>query len=87
MKKLNKKPHIEDEIFRIKNFLSELTKVQTAYFEKLAKDYNFNEKGNDWLFDYIFNSGEDGEKMEFQEYLEQFDVDFKSLFENKGKQQ
>jgi hypothetical protein len=84
MQTLNEKPHIEDEIFRVKKFINELTNVQTAYFDKLVQDYNFNEKGNDWLFDYIFNSGEDGEIMDFEEYVNHFNINMEELF-NKTK--
>lgn len=79
------KPHIEDEIFRVKNFINELTKIENAYFDKLAADYNLNEDGKNWLFDYIFNSGDDGEKMDFQEYLDKFEVEFNSLILGKRK--
>jgi hypothetical protein len=84
MKTLNEKPHIEDEIYRIKNFINELSHVQTTYFEKLIKDYNFNEKGNDWLFDYIFNSADDEEMMDFEEYVVFHNMKMEELF-NKVK--
>lgn len=77
------KPHIEDEIFRVKNFINELTKIENAYFDKLADDYNFTEDGKNWLFDYIFNSGEEGDKLDFQEYLDSFDIEIGSLVASK----
>ena len=61
--------HPEDAIYHTKRFINELTKVQETYFLKLVSDLRLNSSGEDWLFDYIHNSGEEGELLCFDEYL------------------
>jgi hypothetical protein len=65
----------EDEIYRVREFIQELSKVQDDYFNNLftklqednfSNEFESEEDANEWLFDYIFNSGAD--KM-FEEYL------------------
>lgn len=66
----------EDKIWKVREFIQELEKVQEVYFDNLFEELNEDnfsnefeseEDANEWLFDYIFNSGAD--KM-FEEYLE-----------------
>lgn len=33
------KPHIDDEIFRVREFIQELSKVQDSYYEELEKKF------------------------------------------------
>lgn len=61
--------HPEDRIFKDKSFINELQKVQDLYFDALAKDLGLNEVGNDFLFDYVYNSEHD---LCFDEWLERF---------------
>ena len=70
--------HPEDEIARVSAFLTELTNVQTLYFKQLVADLGLNEKGDEWLFDYVFNYSEDG-KLTFEEYLDKYKIKYKEL--------
>lgn len=63
--------HPEDVIIYVKNFINELSRVQENYFKKLVLDLKINKEGEDWLHDYIYNSGEEGEKLCFDEYLQE----------------
>jgi len=65
----------EDEIYRVKTFINELSKVQDQYFEnlfeelqtdKFSDEFESEEDANEWLFDYIFNGGNE---VTFEEYL------------------
>lgn len=69
----------EDEIFRVKTFVQELSKVQEKYIDELINDiYNKNysiskEKLGEYLFDYIFNWTID-EIEDFTTYLKRFEA-------------
>lgn len=65
----------EDEMYRFKNFINELSNVQNLYFENLfqslKKDgfveiFETEESARDWLFDYLFN---ENEEIDFWDYL------------------
>lgn len=71
--------HPEDAIYHAKRFINELTNVQESYFQKLVKDLKLDEQGEDWLFDYIHNSGEEGEKLTFEEYLDGYNQSYEKL--------
>ena len=62
--------HPDDAIFETKAFLNELSKIRNQYFENLLQDLNLSEEGEGWLFDFIFNSDEEDNKMLFTEFLE-----------------
>ena len=62
--------HPDDVIFEVKSFLNELSKIQDRYFETLSQDLNLSEEGEGWLFDFIFNSDEEDDKMLFTEFLQ-----------------
>lgn len=67
------KPHPDDEIFRVKEFINELSRVQDSYFENLCLELGLDgeDKLKDHLFYYIYNE----EKMvTFGEYLDGFGV-------------
>lgn len=68
--------HPEDRIFRDKEYAQRLRTHIDNVFDSLAKDLNLNVKGEDWLFDFFFN--EDRE-IEFEDYLIQNKVEYKSL--------
>ena len=61
--------HPDDAIIKVKEFINELSNVQEQYFTKLVEDLNLNSEGEDWLHDYIYNSGEEGKYLTFEEYL------------------
>jgi len=62
----------EDQIAKTREFIQELGRVQDLYYETLKTELNFlSAKGEEFLFDYIFNSGEE---TTFEEYLDKFNV-------------
>ncbi len=61
------KPHPDDQIFKVKDFINELSKVQDAYFSALTDHLKLDKQVEDYLFDYIFN---ETEPVTFGEYLD-----------------
>jgi len=61
--------HPDDAIVKVKDFINELSNIQEQYFVKLVKDLNLNSEGEDWLHDYIYNSGEEGKYLTFEEHI------------------
>lgn len=53
-----------------KLFIEELTNVQNLYFSTLVEELNLNDRGDDFLFDYIYNNSSD--KKTFEEYLKDY---------------
>lgn len=75
----DKNEHPEDKIYNVKKFVNELSNVQDYYFNQLVLDLNLNDKGSDWLFDYIFNSSRE-EYDGFDHYLSKYGVNYKDLY-------
>jgi hypothetical protein len=69
--------HPEDRIYRDREYIKRLQRHIDSVYELLASDLRLNEKGQDWLFDYVFN--EDSNKIEFEEYLEKYNVKYADL--------
>ncbi len=69
--------HPEDAIYKVKTFVKELQNVQEKYIKKLVQDLNLNQDGEEWLFDYIYNSDE--EVDDFSHYLELFKKKYEDL--------
>ena len=67
------KPHPDDSIFKVKDFINELSKVQDAYFESLCKELDIEDGSNlkDHLFDYVYN---ENKMVTFGEYLDEFGI-------------
>jgi hypothetical protein len=61
--------HPDDVIYEVKNFINELSNVQDQYLEKLVETLQLTPEGEDWLHDYIYNSGEEGKYLTFDEHL------------------
>jgi len=61
------KDHPDDQIFRIKAFINELSKVQEAYFSALTEELGVSKEAEDYLFDYIYN---EHDQLTFGEYLD-----------------
>lgn len=68
--------HPEDRIFEVKKFINELESVQTFYYNQLLLELNLNQKGDDLLFDYVFNSDH---KDTFEEYLDKMGKTYTEL--------
>jgi hypothetical protein len=63
----------EDKIFPIRDFISELQKIQDERFEKLLAELiadGFDSDLTDRLFDYIFNSDPAVEQVTFEEFCD-----------------
>jgi hypothetical protein len=69
--------HPEDRIYRDKEYINRLQSHIDSIYVLLANDLNLNDKGRDWLFDYIFN--EVNKNIEFEEYLAKYKVNYKDL--------
>jgi hypothetical protein len=65
------KPHPDDNIFKVKDFINELSKVQEVYFENLCKELGLPDESyiKDHLFDYVYN---EDRPITFGEYLDEF---------------
>jgi hypothetical protein len=72
------KMHPEDAIYKAKTFIRELEKVQSLYFEKLVSDLNLNSEGEQWLFDYVYNS--EDEYDGFDHYLDNHNKNYNNMF-------
>jgi len=69
--------HPEDRIFRDREYIQRLQRHIDSVYELLANDLRLNQKGQDWLFDYVFNEGNND--IEFEEYLEKYNVKYKDI--------
>jgi hypothetical protein len=67
--------HPEERNFKDREYIKRLQEHIDYVFEHLDHDLRLNEKGRDWLFDYIFN--EDSKDIEFEEYLAKYNVRYK----------
>jgi len=67
----NSNTHPDDEIFKVKTFINELQQVQEKYYEELRQNLRINEKGEEFLFDYVYNADEEENKKMFSELLEE----------------
>lgn len=65
--------HPEDEIYKVKQFIKELSNVQELYFNTLCEELNLTKNGEEWLFDFVFNH-QDSET--FEEYLSNYGKSF-----------
>lgn len=70
--------HPEDLIYKVRVFVKELAKVQDEKFDALVETLGLNEKGEEWLWDYIFNSDEDTNES-FEEYLDNYGLTYEGL--------
>lgn len=59
----------EDLIFKTREFIRELSKVQDLYYESLKAELNLTADVEDFLFDYIYNWDE---PVSFEEHLEKY---------------
>lgn len=78
MKYTQDNKHPEDVIHKIKSFINELQIVQNTYFENLVSELNLTKDGEDWLFDYIYNTTEEDKYDDFEHYLQ----DYKKTYED-----
>jgi len=63
------KPRPDDSIFKVKDFINELSRVQDSYFESLCLELELGEgELKDHLFDYVYN---EDKMITFGEYLDE----------------
>jgi hypothetical protein len=63
------KPHPDDSIFKVKDFINELSRVQDAYFESLCFELELGDgELKDHLFDFVYN---EQKMVTFGEYLDE----------------
>jgi hypothetical protein len=63
------KPHPDDSIFKVKDFINELSQVQDSYFESLCFELELGDgELKDHLFDYVYN---EQKMVTFGEYLDE----------------
>jgi hypothetical protein len=70
------KEHPEDRIFKDREFLKRITKIENDLFDNLVKDLNLNRKGDEQLFDYVYNCDEE---ILFEEYLMKYKMKYADL--------
>jgi hypothetical protein len=75
------KKEIDDKIYVHRTALRDLSKKQEKIFEVLVKDLRLNLKGEQWMFDYIYNSEEEEKYIPFDEYLSFYKVNYSDLIE------
>jgi hypothetical protein len=75
------KKEIDNKIYTTRTALRDLSQKQEEIFEVLVKDLHLNLKGEQWMFDYIYNSEEDEKYIPFDEYLSFYKVEYSNLIE------
>lgn len=62
-----------------KIFMERMKKIEESYFQELLSELNLNEKGEDWLFDYLHNTQKD-QYYDFSSYLEKYKIPHENIF-------
>jgi hypothetical protein len=75
------KKEIDDKIYVHRIALRDLSQKQEEIFETLAKELCLNREGEQWMFDYIYNSEEEEKHIPFDEYLSFYKVNYSDLIE------
>ena len=68
----NDNQHPEDAIYKAKTFINELQKVQERYFDELVSNLRLTKCGEDWLFDYVYNTTDQENYDGFDHYLQDY---------------
>lgn len=72
--------HPEDEIYEVKEFVKKLQDVQEDYFQRLSKGLKLTEEGEEYLFDYIYNTYNEVDEIDdFAHYLETLGRNYEDL--------
>jgi hypothetical protein len=72
--------HPEDAIYEVKEFFKKLQDVQEDYFQRLSKGLKLTEEGEEYLFDYIYNTHNEVDEIDdFSHYLETLGRNYKDL--------
>jgi hypothetical protein len=63
--------HPEDAIYEVKEFVKKLQDVQEDYFQRLSKGLKLTEEGEEYLFDYIYNTNNEVDEIDdFAHYVQ-----------------
>jgi hypothetical protein len=68
--------HPMDRIYKDKEFITELSRVGELYFSSLVDSLGLDERGEELLFDYIYN---EDKSIDFEEYLGRFSLQYEDL--------
>lgn len=63
---MNTEKHPEDLIYKTKQFIDNLSRIQDQEFNALSKELGLTAIGEEFLFDYVFNHNA---RESFDEYL------------------
>lgn len=70
--------HPEDAIYKERMLIQEFQRMLEKRFDNLVQDLRLTEEGENLLFDYIYNNGD--EDIEFEDYLGRLDTDYSEIF-------
>ena len=73
--------NIDNLIYVSRRHIRDLSQQQDKIFETLTKHLQLNSEGEQWMFDYIYNSEEEEKYITFEEYLSFYDKSLKDLVE------
>ena len=73
------KKDLDDSIYMTRMALRDLSQKQNEIFEALSEKLQLNEKGEQWMFDYIYNSEEEEKYITFEEYLSFYKINYSDL--------
>ena len=73
------KKDLDDSIYVTRTALRDLSQKQNEIFEALSEKLQLNEEGEQWMFDYIYNSEEEEKYIPFEEYLSFYKINYSDL--------
>ena len=73
--------NIDNLIYVSRRHIRDLSQQQDKIFETLTKHLQLNREGEQWMFDYIYNSEEEEKYITFEEYLSFYNKFLKDLVE------
>ncbi len=68
--------HPEDRIYRDREYIRRLQGHIDCIFDLLKYDLHLNEKGEEWLFDFVYN---EDRNIEFEDFLAKYNVKYCDL--------
>jgi hypothetical protein len=74
--------HPVDRIFKDKEYINRLQEHIDEVFDILVQHLKLNEKGTQWVFDYVFN---EDDSEDFEEYLDRFKLNYDDFIDKNIK--
>ena len=71
--------NIDNLIYVSRRHIRDLSQQQDKIFETLTKHLQLNSEGEQWMFDYIYNSEEEEKYIPFEEYLSFYKINYSDL--------